>query len=156
MVVCVRMVPIDIWTSGFQLEEQCERLRGSERLSLSLPPAHESDDNSQRPLGHHACPLTALLSAVTVVDSPSETISEPPTKRFLLEVTLIMVSLYSSRTTTKTNTKGDGDINDLILDFSRGYRIFVLRVVDVCCWFLWSSLQYLKFILSLFFMKSCR
>ncbi|EGW10291.1 hypothetical protein I79_010645 [Cricetulus griseus] len=44
-----------------------------------------------------------------VMDSSSETVSKPPIKCFLKQVTLVMVSLHSDRTVTKT--RGDDSVS---------------------------------------------
>ena len=37
-----------------------------------------------------------------IMNSPSETVSKPPTESFLLKLALVMVSRHSNRTVTKT------------------------------------------------------
>ena len=56
-------------------------------------------------LQHHACLSAAVLPAVVIMGSLPITVSKPPTTCFLLPVALVIVSLHSYRTVTKTPGK---------------------------------------------------
>lgn len=72
-------------------------------LSPSLLLSCGFDVSSQLHCQHHAGqPACHHAPTMIVMDSPSETVSEPPVKCFLLQVALVIVSLHSNSTVNKT------------------------------------------------------